>query len=87
MTERVGSISFRYSRHTPSDTFLALKSCVTKGKSVTQGMSVRCRAIPGVTHISQNCVTEGKFNAIFPLVTHFSAQTCVTKGKIALNLQ
>ena len=24
-------------------------------------------------------------NAIFPLVTHFSAQTFVTKGKIALN--
>ena len=74
-----------YSRLTLSDTFLALKSCVTKGKCVTQGMSLRFRDIPWVPHIPQNCVIKGKFNAIFPLVTHFSAQTCVTKGKIALN--
>ena len=30
-----------YSRHTLSDAFLALKTFVTKGKCVTQGMSVR----------------------------------------------
>ena len=53
------------SRHTLSDTFLTLESCVTKGK----------------------CVIKGKFKEIFPLVTHFSAQTCVTKGKNELNLQ
>ena len=58
--------SLIYSRHTLSDTFLALKSCVTKRKCVTQGMSVRFRDIPWVTHISQSCVTKGKFNAIFP---------------------
>ena len=54
--------------------FLALKSCVTKGKRVTQGMSVRFHDIPWVTHVSQNCVTKGKFNAIFPLVTHVWAE-------------
>ena len=35
--------------------------------------------------MSQNCVTKGKFNAIFPLVTHVWAEKCVTKGKIPLN--
>ena len=39
-------IQIKYSRHTLSDTFLALKSCVTKGKCVTQSMSVRFRDIP-----------------------------------------
>ena len=77
---------FVYSRHTLSDTFLALKKCVIKGNCFTQGMSVRFRDIPRVTHVSQNSVTSGKFNTIFPEVTHFSAQTCVTLGKIALNL-
>ena len=62
-----------YSRHTLSDKFLALKSFVTKGKCVTQDMSVRFRDILWVTHISQNCVTKDKFDAIFPLVIHFSA--------------
>ena len=39
--------------------FFALKSCVT------QGMSVRFRDIPRVTHVSRNCVSSGKFNAVF----------------------
>ena len=40
--------------------FLALQSYVTKGKCVTQGMSVR---FPW--DVSQNCVTSGKYNTIF----------------------
>ena len=40
-----------------------------------------------MTYVSQNCVTSGKFNAIYPEVTHFAAQTCVTVGKIPLNLK
>ena len=40
-----------YSKHSQSDTFLALKTCVTKGKCVTLGMSVRFRDIPQVTHV------------------------------------
>ena len=68
-----------YSKHTLSDTFLALKSCVT------QGMSVRFRNIPWVTHVSQKSVTSGEFSTIISAVTHFSIKTCVTKGKIALN--
>ena len=77
-------IEFKYSWHTLSDIFLSLKNCVTKGKCVTQGMSVRFIVIPWVTHMSQNCVTKGKFNAIFPLVTHFW-EICVTQG-VARNL-
>ena len=76
-----------HSRHILSDIFFALKSCVTKGKCVTQGMSVRFRNIPLVTNISQNYVPAGKFNAIFPEVTHFSAEKRVTEGKIALDSQ
>ena len=33
-----------YSRHTLSDTFLAPKSCVTKGKCVSQSMSKMCHS-------------------------------------------
>ena len=62
-----------YSRRTLSDTFLALKSCVT------QGMSVRFRDIPWVSHVSQNCVNPGKIALNFPLVTQFW-EICVIQG-------
>ena len=61
----------KYSRHTLSDTFLALNKCVTKGKCVNEGMSVRSRDTPRVTHVSQNCVTSGKIALNFPEVTQF----------------
>ena len=81
------------SDNTLSDTFLALKSCVTKRKCVTQGMSVIFRDIPWVTHVSQNCVTSGKFNKWlkinnlnitvwnFPLSSHFFTPEIVSLRK------
>ena len=34
---------------------------------------------------SQNWVSSGKFNAIFPLVTHVWAEKCVSSGKFAVS--
>ena len=64
--------------------FLARKSFVTEGKCVTQGGSVRLRDIPWVTHVCDNCVTSGKFNAIwlnFPEVTQFWESSIVHEKK------
>ena len=60
--------------------FLALKNCVTKGKCVILGMSVRLRDKPKVTHVPQKCVTKRNIVLLREKISDMCHSGFVTKS-------